>query len=79
MLLNLDIRKSPGPDDIPNSFFKKYAERCAKYLYVVFTRSLNEGTLPDDWRLAKIKPVHKAWEKTSTSCKVLEHIKYKYY
>lgn len=89
LLLHFDIKKSPGPDDIPNSFLKRYAEWCAKYLYVVFTKSVNDGALPDDWRLAKIKPAHKTGGKTfipnyrplsltSTSCKLLEHIIYKH-
>lgn len=89
LLLNVDTKKSPGPDKIPNAFLKRYAEWCAKYLYVVFTRSLRDGSLPDDWRTAEIKPLHKSGNKThidnyrpvsltSTSCKILEHIIHKH-
>ena len=59
-LLNLDIKKLLGPDGVPIAFFKRYAKWCAKYLYVVVTRSLSDGSLPDDWRTAEIKPVHKS-------------------
>lgn len=85
LLLNLHIKKSPGPDGIPNAFLKRYAELRAKYLYVKFTRLLSDGSLPDDWRTAEVKPLHKSGEKshienyrpvslTSTSCKILGHI-----
>lgn len=89
LLLKLDVKKSPGPDDIPNAFLKRYAEWCAKYLCILFNKSLNEGSLPDDWRTARIKPIHKTGDKasiqnyrpislTSTACKVLEHIIHKH-
>lgn len=88
LLLNLDVKKSVGPDEIPNAFLKRYAEWCAKYLCVLYTRSLNEGVLPEDWKIARIKPLHKAGDKTqiknyrpvsltSTACKILEHIIHK--
>lgn len=89
LLLNLDVKKSPGPDDIPNAFLKRYAEWCSKYLCVLYNRSLSESSLPDDWRTARIKPLHKSGDKTcvlnyrpisltSTSCKILEHIIHKH-
>lgn len=48
LLLNIDEKKSPGPDGIPNAFLKRYAEWCAKYLEILFSKSLQEGMLPDD-------------------------------
>lgn len=59
LLLKIDVKKSPGPDDIPNAFLKRYSEWCSKYLCILFSRSLSEGSLPDDWRTARIKPIHK--------------------
>lgn len=85
-MLNLDIKKkTDGPDEIPNAFLKPYAEWCAKYLCMLYTSSLNEGVLPKDWRIVRIKPLHKAGDKTkienyrllsltSTACKILEEI-----
>lgn len=89
LLLNLDVKKSTGPDGIPNAFLKRYAEWCSRYLFILYTHSLNEGQLPDDWKIAKIKPLHKAGDKSSipnyrpislisTSCKILEHIIHKH-
>lgn len=89
LLLNLDVKKSFGPDDIPNAFLKQYAQWCSKYLCVIFRRSIEEGALPDDWRVARVKPLHKTGDKTqvqnyrpisltSTACKILEHIIHKH-
>lgn len=89
LLLNLDEKKSPGPDDIPNAFLKRYAEWCAKFLVIIFTLSLSTGVLPEDWKVSKIKPLFKQGDKqsvtnyrpialTSTCCKLLEHIIHKH-
>lgn len=85
LLLNLDPKKSSGPDDIPNEFLKRYAEWCSKFLGLIFRKSLTSSQLPDDWKIAKIIPIHKSGEQslvsnyrpislTSISCKLLEHI-----
>lgn len=85
MLLKLNVKKTPGPDSIPNAFLKRYAEWIAKYLYVLFSKSLHEGRVPDDWRAARVKPLYKSGKKqlisnyrpislTSTTCKLIEHI-----
>lgn len=63
LLLELHIKKSPGPDGIPDCFLKRYAEWCVKYLHVRFARSINEGTLPEHWKFAKVKPLHKSGDK----------------
>lgn len=85
LLLNLDPKKSPGPDNIPNAFLRRYAEWMAKYLLIIFNKSISSGTLPKDWKTAKVKPIHKSGSKTEpanyrpisltcTVCKLLEHI-----
>lgn len=89
MLLKLDIKKSPGIDEIPNAFLVRYAEWCAKYLTLLFRKSLTRAELPDDWRFAKITPIPKADDHSSpssyrpisilcTSVKLLEHIIFKH-
>ncbi|KAM7290185.1 uncharacterized protein ISCGN_026849, partial [Ixodes scapularis] len=85
LLLNLDAKKSSGPDEIPNIFLKRYAEWCSHYLVIIFKLTLDKGTIPRDWKCGKIIPVHKKGDKTilsnyrpisltSTCCKTLEHI-----
>lgn len=85
LLLMLDTKKGAGPDNIPNVFLKRYAEWMAKYLCIVFNKSLSTSSLPADWKMAKVIPVHKSGSEadasnfrpislTSTTCKLLEHI-----
>lgn len=85
LLLKLNTSKSMGPDEIPNVFLKRYAEWMAKYLFVIFEKSLSTGSLPEDWKMSKIIPIPKGGEVTSVSnyrpialtstvCKILEHI-----
>lgn len=84
-LLSLDTKKSSGPDDIPNEFLMRYAEWCSKYLYCLFEKSLREGSVPDDWKCARVVPIHKSGSTDDTTnyrpisllCtvnKLLEHI-----
>lgn len=85
LLLSLDTKKACGPDNIPNQFFKRYAQWCSRYLGIIFRKSLSTSKLPKDWKIAKIIPIHKSGDKsiesnfrpislTSTACKLLEHI-----
>lgn len=85
LLLNLDVRKSPSPDSLPNAFLKQYAEWSSKILAVIFKSSLSCGVLPYDWKMSIIKPIFKQGNKqnipnyrpialTCTCCKLLEHI-----
>lgn len=36
LLINLDCKKIPGPDGIPNSFLRCYSLWTSKYLSVIF-------------------------------------------
>nr|XP_054926009.1 uncharacterized protein LOC129384499 [Dermacentor andersoni] len=84
-LLELDVKKANGPDNIPNEFFKGYAECNSEYLGLINRKSLSMSDLPEDYKIAKIVPIHKSGNTnlpsnyrpislTSTSCKILEHI-----
>ena len=64
VLLNLDIHKAVGQDQIPPRLLKECAHQIAPSLSLLFNRSLSEGSLPDEWKLANIVPVHKKGEKT---------------
>lgn len=85
LLLDLDVKKSTGIDNVPNAFLRRYAEWCAKYLTVIFQRSLDSGKVPTEWKYAKVIPVFKAEDRElvtnyrpisllCTAGKVLEHV-----
>lgn len=48
MLLNLKTKSSPGPDNIPNVFLRRYAESLAKFLVIIFRATFLTGKVPSD-------------------------------
>ena len=85
LLLSLKEHKATGPDGIPGRLLKFCANEIADSFTLLFQASLEQGTVPKDWKKAKIVPVFKKGEKgnvenyrpislTSISCKLLEHI-----
>ena len=77
--------KSQGPDDIHPKFIKETSKELAKPVSIVFRRSLDEGKLPENWKIANVTPIHKKGPKhqvgnykpislTSILCKILERI-----
>lgn len=49
LLLNLDTKKFPGADGIPNAILSWYAEWCSKYLTLIFDTP-SSTKLPVDWK-----------------------------
>ena len=87
LLQNLKANKSPGPDDIHPLVLKHCSYELAPILKVIFTQSLNTGSIPSDWLLVNITPVYKKGNKdlsvnhcpislTSVCSKVMEHVIY---
>lgn len=85
LLEGLQPHKAAGPDEVHARVLKELNTRLAPVLCDLFQRSLDSGTVPDDWREANIAPVFKKGEKyrasnyrpislTSIACKLLEHI-----
>ena len=78
--------KAHGPDDISSRILAQIAEQIAHPVYLIFRKSLDESTLPSDWKAANVSPIHKNGNKnnaanyrpislTSQICKVMESLK----
>ena len=85
LLQGLKPDKAPGPDRIKRLFLQKLCCEIAPILQVIFSKSLQEGSLPSDWLKANVSPVFKKGDKTCPAnyrpisltcilCKLLEHI-----
>ena len=44
---------------------KECAQTVSKPLHILFSRSLNEGIFPDQWKIAQVTPIFKKGDKTS--------------
>ena len=85
VLNKLSTNKSAGPDKIPNFILKLCSLDIAPVLCVIFTQSLKNWSLPNDWLSGSIVAIFKKGNRnlpsnyrpislTSTCCKVMEHI-----
>ena len=84
-LKGLNEDSSTGLDDISTSVLKNCAPQLVLPLRLLFTKSMEEGKLPSDWKNARITPIFKKGRKkdasnyrpvsiTSQTCKVMERI-----
>ena len=89
LLQELDPHKATELDNISANLFKLTALQIAPLLVLVFTASVIQGKLPDDWKLAYITPIFKKGNRrsaanylqisiTSICCKVLASFTYFY-
>jgi len=85
LLLGINPNKATGPDSISPRFLKEMAHPLAPALTLIFQASLDQGTIPDDWKTANVTPIYKKGDKsqpsnyrpislTSVACKLLEHV-----
>ena len=76
---------APGPDKLWPRILVRLADVLASPLANVYTKSLGEGTVPPDWKLANVAPIFKKGSKGSAGnyrpvsltcvlCKVMESI-----
>lgn len=57
---NLKPAESPGPDGLHPRALKEAAELIAKPLtLVIFNKSIEEGVVPDDWKVAHVTALFK--------------------
>ena len=87
LLTNLKVNKASGPDEIPARLLKELNNELSPIFTILFQASLNQGSVPKDWKLANVTPLFKKGDKsdpgnyrpvslTSITCKILEHIIY---
>jgi len=53
-LLKLKVDKAQGPDDIHPSVLRNCAQAAALPLTIIYSKSLEKGILPKDWKMAVI-------------------------
>ena len=59
---NLLLKQKPtaaGPDDLPYWFWRDYAYDLAPVITKIFNTSLQNGVIPDLWKLANLLPIPK--------------------
>jgi hypothetical protein len=77
--------KSVGPDRVPGEIIKMGGEAMIPYLARLLEITMNNGTLPGDWKRATVVPIHKGGDRslvtnyrpvslTSVVCKQMEHV-----
>ena len=59
LIKGLNIHKAAGPDLINGRLLKECCDACAPILQLIFQRSLESGTIPNDWRNANVTPYSK--------------------
>ena len=85
LLQKSNPQKASGPDMIPARLLKECADDLAPILALIFNKSLQSGTVPDDWKTANVSAVFKKGQRydpanyrpvslTCLCCKMFEHI-----
>uniref|UniRef100_A0A131YPE6 Endonuclease/reverse transcriptase n=1 Tax=Rhipicephalus appendiculatus TaxID=34631 RepID=A0A131YPE6_RHIAP len=84
---NLKLSSAPGPDDITAKALKGTKSQSSRFLQLIFTQSVASSTIPNDWKISHVVPIHKSGSRstpcnyrpislTCIPCKLLEHILY---
>ena len=85
LLQNIKPHKAAGPDNIPARILREAANNLAPAMTILFQASIDQGTLPDDWKTANVAPIFKKGDRckaanyrpvslTCISCKLMEHV-----
>ena len=86
LLSNLRSDGGPGPDGLKPLLLKNCAAELAIPLTIVFTKSMEEGVLPSQFKLARVSPIYKGKGSrseplnyrpislTSVCCKTMERL-----
>ena len=66
LLENLNSNKTMGPDEIHPRILKESAEIIYLPLYCILRTSLDQGKVPEAWKLANVSPIFKKGDTTTT-------------
>ena len=66
LLTSLDTNKATGSDEIPARLLKETASIIVPSICKLFNKSLEQGTVPQDWKLENVVPVYKKGDKEHT-------------
>ena len=59
LLSNLNIAKAAGPDAIKPVVLKELSTVIVPAVSVIFQASLDQGTIPNDWKKVQVCPLYK--------------------
>ena len=60
---NINTSKTTCPDGIPPIILQKCAEALSPSITLLFNLSLDKGSIPDEWKLTNVIPIHKKGNK----------------
>ena len=59
LLQNIKPHKAAGPDNIQARILLEAANNLVPAMTILFQASIDQGTLPDDWKTANVAPIFK--------------------
>ena len=65
-LSNLSKSKATGLDGISARLLRECPDLISESLTLIFNRSINTGIFPDEWKYAKVIPIHKHGKRNCT-------------
>ena len=63
IIKNLSVNKATGPDNLPAKLLKHVAATIALPLTHILNQSFRTGSVPDQWKCARVTPIFKGGEK----------------
>ena len=63
-LKGLNVSKSPGPDKMHPRIIREVSESIIPVIHTLFTKSIQTGELPNDWKKANITAIYKKGTKS---------------
>ena len=63
IIKSLNINKASGLDEISHHMLKNTVQTVYKPLHILFTKSLELGIYPSNWKIARVLPIFKKGDK----------------